>query len=104
MLEVEPGFYLAFFRSHFARHKVAVCAALDPCFTYFESSAGIVLDRPAIAEALIRMQLSTLMVPADEAWLANLTSAPDMVERLLQLIRPATALAAAGFSLPSAQS
>lgn len=86
MLEVEPGFYLAFFRSHFPRHKVAVCEALRESFDHFDSRLGAKLNRSGIAEALIRMQLSTLMVPAEDDWIDLWNQSPDIVAGLLDVI------------------
>jgi len=88
MLEIEPGFYLRFFRSHFGRHKAAVGAALALTFDHFEAAIGTPIDRMGVAEALIRMQLSTLMVPAEDDWLAIWNDSPASVARLLALIRP----------------
>ena len=85
MLELEPGFYLAFFRSHFTRHKIAVTNALARSFDYFEERLGTSLNRLGIAEALIRMQLSTLMVPAESDWVALWDKSPEIVIRLLDM-------------------
>jgi hypothetical protein len=85
MLELEPGFYLAFFRSHFTRHKIAVTNALARSFDYFEERLGTSLNRVGIAEALIRMQLSTLMVPAESDWIALWDKSPEIVVRLLDM-------------------
>ena len=86
MLEIEPGFYLSFFRSHFVRHKAAVSAALDESFDYFERILGTPLNRLGVSEALIRMQLSTLMVPAEDEWVDLWNGSPALVGRLLALI------------------
>ncbi len=81
MLEVEPSFYLEFFRSHFARHKAAVKAALSRSFDHLDSLRNEPLDREAVVEALVRMQLSTLIVPADRWWVDVWEQAPDRMER-----------------------
>ena len=86
MLEIEPGFYLAFFRSHFARYKVAVFAALRESFDHFDRKLGTKLNRAGIAEALIRMQLSTLMVPAEDDWLDLWNQSPDIIAGLIETI------------------
>jgi AcrR family transcriptional regulator len=80
MLEVEPSFYLEFFNSHFARHKAAVEAALERTFDYFDEQWGRPIDRPATAEALVRMQLSSLIVPTDARWAELWESAPDRMQ------------------------
>lgn len=77
MLEVEPTFYLDFFRSHFARHRAAVGDALTRSFDYLEQLGGTPIDRAGIVEALVRMQLSTLIVPADQNWIDIWEAAPD---------------------------
>ena len=86
MLEVEPGFYIAFFRSHFSRHKIAVCEALRESFDHFDARLGAKLNRNWIAETLIRMQLSTLMVPAEDDWIDLWNQSPDIVAELLAAI------------------
>jgi AcrR family transcriptional regulator len=69
VFEVEPGFHLAFFRSRFGRYKIAVQDALDPVFDHFDRLVGEPINRDAFVETLVRMQLSTLLVPASEEWL-----------------------------------
>jgi AcrR family transcriptional regulator len=69
VFEVEPGFHLAFFRSRFARYKIAVQDALDPVLDHFENLVGEPINRDAFVETLVRMQLSTLLVPASDEWL-----------------------------------
>ncbi len=83
IFEVEPGFHLDFFRSHFARHKAAVQDALSVTFDYLDKVSPLPVDREAFAEALIRMQLSTLIVPAGRHWTARWLEAPDHLERLI---------------------
>lgn len=81
MLEIEPGFYLEFFRSHFARHKAAVASALAQTFDHLDGLGGVRIDRDAVIEALVRMQLSTLIVPAEAHWIAIWDAAPDRLQR-----------------------
>jgi AcrR family transcriptional regulator len=81
IFEIEPGFHLDFFRSHFHRHKAAVLAALQRSLDHFDRLCGRELDRDALAEALVRMQLSTLIVPADWRWADLWEAAPDTLER-----------------------
>jgi AcrR family transcriptional regulator len=69
VFEVEPGFHLAFFRSRFGRYKIAVQDALDPVFDHFDRLVGEPINRDAFVETLVRMQLSTLLVPASDEWL-----------------------------------
>ncbi|MDE2563040.1 MAG: TetR/AcrR family transcriptional regulator [Sphingomonadales bacterium] len=68
VFEVEPGFHLAFFRSRFGRYKSAVRDALEPTFDHFDRQLGEPLNRDAFVETLVRLQLSTLLVPVDEEW------------------------------------
>jgi AcrR family transcriptional regulator len=77
MLELEPHFYLTFFRTHFARHKIAVGAAMERTFNHIDAKLKISINRQGVVEALIRMQLSTLMVPVDDDWADLWESAPD---------------------------
>jgi AcrR family transcriptional regulator len=80
MLEVEPSFYLDFFKSHFARHKAAVEKALSHTFDYFDERCGVPINRQGAAEALVRMQLSSLIVPIDARWAELWDGAPDRMQ------------------------
>lgn len=80
MFEIEPVFYLEFFRSHFDRHTTAVREALDRSFDYLESVRGRPIDRDALVEALVRMQLSSLIVPAGKRWTELWESGPEALE------------------------
>jgi AcrR family transcriptional regulator len=91
MLEVEPSFYLEFFHSHFARHKQAVEEALGVTFDHLDSLRGQPIDREAVAEALVRMQLSTLIVPSGQKWATIWAQAPDRMKRwIIQFTGKAT--------------
>ena len=79
VFEVEPAFHLAFFRSRFARYKVAVQDALDPVFDHLEALIGEAIDRDAFTETLVRTQLSTLLVPASDEWLRLWNETPETI-------------------------
>lgn len=79
MFEVEPSFHLNFLRNHFGRHKAAVQRALEPALDYFETLTGSPLNRDLFCDTLVRMQLSTLIIPATPEWLAIWNSAPDQL-------------------------
>lgn len=81
VFEVEPRFHLSFFRSRFGRYKIAVAAALKPVFDHFEHLLGEEIDRQTFVEALVRLQLSTLLVPADEDWSQRWNDSPDNLEK-----------------------
>jgi len=83
IFELEPGFHLDFFRSHFARHKTAVRDALAPSFDHLDRLRSAPVDRDAIVEALVRMQLSTLIVPASPAWSKLWEATPDVLQQTL---------------------
>lgn len=68
IFEVEPAFHLAFFRSRFDRYKQAVLDALEPTFDYLDGLLGEAMNREAFVEGLVRNQLSTLLVPANDEW------------------------------------
>lgn len=68
LLAVEPAFLLDFFRTHFPRHRKAVLDALDPVFDHFEAQRGGAIDRYGVAEMLIRLQTSRLVLPVDGSW------------------------------------
>lgn len=67
-IEIEPQFLLDFFRSHLTRHVAALSSALDPYYDQVEQENGITLDRDLCSEVLIRLQLSTVLVPGSENW------------------------------------
>jgi len=83
LFELEPAFHLDFFRSHFHRHVGAVRESLAPTFAWLEQRTGGAIDSHSVAQALVRMQLSALIVPADRQWVEVWEHAPDHLERLL---------------------
>jgi AcrR family transcriptional regulator len=78
--QFEPSFHVEFFQSHFEEHKAAVKDALATVMDYFEFKTQSTLNREAIVEALVRMQLSTLIVPASPAWANLWDSTPDALQ------------------------
>lgn len=93
MFEIEPVFYLEFFRSHFGRHTTAVREALDRSFDYLDTLRRTPLDREALVEALVRMQLSSLIVPASKRWTELWESGPETLESwIIELAGRAPAL------------
>ncbi|WP_422342720.1 TetR/AcrR family transcriptional regulator [Parasphingorhabdus sp.] len=81
VFEVEPRFHLAFFRSRFDRYKIAVSSALEPVFKFVEIKLGKPVNAEAFVEALVRLQLSTLLVPADENWTKLWNGSADNLEK-----------------------
>lgn len=77
IFEVEPAFHLNFLRSHFGRHKAAVVEALGPSIDYFEALIGSPIDRDAFADIFVRLQLSTLIIPATPEWVERWNTSPD---------------------------
>jgi AcrR family transcriptional regulator len=77
IFEVEPAFHLNFLRSHFGRHKAAVRRALDPVLDHFETLIRCNIDRDTFCDTMVRLQLSTLIIPATPEWLAIWNAAPD---------------------------
>lgn len=84
IFEVEPGFHLEFFRTHFVRHKRAVQDALDPVFDFLDATLCEELDRDVLVEMLVRTQLSTLLVPASGPWFDFWCKIPDRLEDLVR--------------------
>ncbi len=80
IFEVEPAFHLDFFRSHFERHMAALSDALDPVLDYLESQLRMTINRSGFVETLLRLQLSTLIVPASSAWEEQWNQAPDALQ------------------------
>lgn len=86
IFEVEPTFHLEFLRTHFGRHTAAVAAALAPCIDYLEGLIHVPIDREIFAGTLVRLQLSTLIVPASSEWVDQWNSAPDtLLDWVLQI-------------------
>lgn len=81
VFEVEPRFHLSFFRSRFGRYKIAVAHALEPVFDHFEHLMDAAIERHTFVEALVRLQLSTLLVPADDDWSQRWNDSPDDLEK-----------------------
>ena len=75
--DFEPGFHIQFLRKHFARHTAAVMKALAPCVDYFEQQIGTQINRELLASTLVRLQLSTLIVPASQTWMDQWNNTPD---------------------------
>lgn len=80
ILDVEPEFVLAFLRSHFERHVAAMADALIPVVDRLEDALGSKIDRRLLAEAFVRMELSTLIVPGNDKW----NEFPRMFARFVQ--------------------
>ena len=81
VFEVEPAFHLEFFRSRFGRFKTAVGEALAPTFDYLEQILGRKMDRDGFCEVLVRLQLSTLLVPAGKGFRDRWNASPGAIER-----------------------
>jgi AcrR family transcriptional regulator len=79
IFEVEPAFHLEFLRTHFARHKAAVRDALEPTLDYLEETTGGLINREILIETLVRLQLSTLVIPADEGWIHSWNESPEHI-------------------------
>lgn len=80
IFEIETSFYIDFFRSHFDRHKIAVRAALNLTFDYLDMLADGPIDRDGVAEALVRMQLSILIIPINSTWVRVWEQLPEKLE------------------------
>lgn len=81
VFEVEPAFHLSFFRSRFARYKQAVSDALEPTFNYLDALLGEPMNRDAFVEALVRNQLSTLLIPASDQWKQLWNDTADNIQK-----------------------
>lgn len=79
IFEVEPAFHLEFLRTHFSRHKAAVREALEPTLDYIETEAGRPINRDILIESLVRLQLSTLVVPANVDWMQSWNESPEHI-------------------------
>lgn len=63
--EIEPDFSLRDFRNNFQNSIDRTQRILDATFTVWESSMKVRLDRPLLAEMLVRYMLSELIVPSE---------------------------------------
>jgi AcrR family transcriptional regulator len=79
---IEPALVLEFLRSHFDRHALAMGTVLAPLFDLIEQRTGIALDRELFTAALLRVHLSTVIVPADQEWDAF----PQVLTALLRAV------------------
>ena len=79
IFEVEPTFPLEVLRSHFARHKAAVREALEPTLDFIEQRTGSPINREILIESLVRLQLSTLVIPADDKWMHSWNESPEHI-------------------------
>jgi hypothetical protein len=52
---------------------------LDPLFDQLEQTSGLELDREVLAASILRVQLSTVVVPPDDRWRAS----PDIITNML---------------------
>jgi AcrR family transcriptional regulator len=86
IIEVEPGLVLKFLADHYASHLAVIRRVLDPLFDQLERASGLQFDREVLAASILRMQLSTVVVPPDERWRAS----PDIITEMLSaFVRPA---------------
>ena len=86
VVEVDPEFVIGFLRDHFPRHVTAARTALAPVFDHMEALSGLQLDRELLAEAIIRVELSTVLVPASSEWNAIPDTFPDALGALLAAV------------------
>lgn len=83
MLLVEPAFVVNFFRTHFERHKRALLDALGPVFDHFDTSRKEPIDREGVAEMLIRLQVSRVILPVDGNWKERWENLGASIEAML---------------------
>jgi hypothetical protein len=57
-----------------------VSDALAATFDHLDGLSGATIDREVVVESLVRMQLSTLIVPADPRWSARWNDAAEDIE------------------------
>ncbi|NJO33941.1 MAG: TetR/AcrR family transcriptional regulator [Rhodospirillales bacterium] len=81
VFEVEPHFHLAFFRNRFVRYNAVLLDTLAPTFDHLDRLIGKPVDRYGFCETLVRLQLSTLLVPTDDNFRKRWEAAPDAIER-----------------------
>jgi AcrR family transcriptional regulator len=77
--EVEPGLVLKFLADHYEPHVGAMRKVLDPLYDQIEATTGFEVDRDVLSGAVLRMQLSLVIVPPDERW----RTSPDVLANML---------------------
>lgn len=68
MMDVEPEYVVGFLRTHFEAHVEAMTEALEPVFDYVDAKRRTKLNRRQVAESLIRLGLSTVLIPSESGW------------------------------------
>ncbi len=84
IFEADPSFHLVFFRSHFARHRASIEAALNPVFDWIEAQGSLRVSRAATADRLIRLQISSLLIPQDAIWSEAWNDAVACADRMME--------------------
>jgi AcrR family transcriptional regulator len=80
LLEIDPVFVVEFLNAHFDRHVAAMQRAVAPMCDMF-AEQGVALDSLMLSHFLIRSQLSTMIVPGDDAW----AKFPDIVTAFIRV-------------------
>lgn len=77
IFEVDPVFYLTFFRDRFDRYKHAVLGALEPFFDHLDGAGAAWIDREGMVDMIIRTHLGSILVPIDRDWLRRWNDMTD---------------------------
>lgn len=91
MLLVDPVFTVNFFHNHAHRHRAALLDALGPAMDHFDRERATPIDRDAVADLLIRLQTSRIILRADTRWNERWLLFCEQVEEMLRGDQPACA-------------
>jgi AcrR family transcriptional regulator len=80
LLEIDPVFVVEFLNAHFDRHVAAMQRAVAPMCDML-TEQGLPLDSLMLSHLLVRSQLSTMIVPVDDAW----AKFPDIVAAFIRV-------------------
>ena len=84
MLLVDPAFVLEFFRTHSERHRAALLDALAPVFDHFDNGRSTAVDRKGVVDMMIRLQISRLILPADEVFARHWAETDRIIQTILR--------------------
>ena len=96
ILVVDPGFVVQFFEQHAERHRAALLDALGPSLDHFDQSRVRPIDREALADLLIRLQTSRIILRTGPQWQDHWTCFCTLIEANLRDERGPEARARAG--------
>ncbi|WP_068070468.1 TetR/AcrR family transcriptional regulator [Novosphingobium lentum] len=84
MLIVDPVFVVNFFHNHAPRHRAALLDALGPSLDHFDRHRASPIDRAAVADLLVRLQTSRIILRTTDRWNDRWDSFSAQMEQMLR--------------------